>query len=88
MTSPDASILFPQFMYEAILKVATDDPDFEFKVKSTAYPVVDETRVEFQHKESSIIVFIIAIAYALILSIIVGHIVEERTSRLKYFQVT
>ena len=32
MTAPDASILFPQFMYESILKVATDDPDFEFKV--------------------------------------------------------
>ena len=47
MTSPDASILFPQFMYEAILKVATDDPDFEFKVKSTAYPVLDEAKVDF-----------------------------------------
>ena len=38
--------------------------------------------------ESGVIVFIVAIAYALILSIIVGHIVEERISQLKYFQVT
>ena len=46
MTATDASILFPQFMYESILKVATDDSEFEFKVKSTAYPMLDETRIE------------------------------------------
>lgn len=28
ITSGDSVALFPQFMYESILKVATDDPDF------------------------------------------------------------
>ena len=39
ITSPHASILFPQFMLEAVLRLATDDPEFEFKTKSTAYPI-------------------------------------------------
>ena len=46
MTSQDASVLFPQFMYESILKVATDDPAFEFKVRSTAYPVIRDAEIE------------------------------------------
>ena len=40
MTSPDVSVLFPQFMYESILKVANDDPEFEFKLKVTPYPLL------------------------------------------------
>ena len=42
ITSPHASVLYPQFMLEAILKLATDDPEFEFKVKSTPYPIQAE----------------------------------------------
>ena len=72
MTAPDASILFPQFMYESILKVANDDPEFEFKVKSTAYPVIEKTKLETQSLESSFIVFVISIAYSLILSIFIA----------------
>ena len=45
MTSNGASTLFPQFMYESILKVANDDKDFEYKVRSTAYPVIEETKM-------------------------------------------
>ena len=64
MTSIGASILFPQFMYESILKTANDDKDFEFKVRSTAYPVVKEVKTETDKIEASIIVFIMAIAYS------------------------
>jgi len=39
ITSQDAASLVPQFMYESILKVATGNPNFEFKVRSTAYPL-------------------------------------------------
>ena len=46
MTSPDASVLFPQFMYEAILRVANDDPQFEYKVRSTPYPVINNAKIE------------------------------------------
>ena len=39
LTSQDSAQLWPQFMYESILKVATDDPEFEFKVRSSGYPI-------------------------------------------------
>ena len=41
ITSPHSSVLFPQFMLEAVLRLATEDPDFEFKTKSTPYPLQD-----------------------------------------------
>ena len=47
LTSKDAVQLWPQFMYESILKVATDDPEFEFKVRTSGYPIIgDLDRVE------------------------------------------
>ena len=72
MTSPDVSVLFPQFMYESILKVANDDPEFEFKVRSTAYPVMFNAEVTADAEETNFIVFVIAIAYSLILSVIIA----------------
>ena len=39
ITSPHTSILFPQFALEAILKVATRDPDFEFRTRSTPFAI-------------------------------------------------
>ena len=88
MTSPDASILFPQFMYESILKVATDDPDFSFKVRSTPYPVIKNAKVETRAVETSFIVFIASITYSLVLAVLIVQIVEERLSKLKHFQMT
>lgn len=32
LTSQDVTALYPQFIYEAILKKATNNPDFQFKV--------------------------------------------------------
>ena len=88
MTSIGASALFPQFMYESILKTATDDKDFSFKVRSTAYPAMREAKFESAKLEASMIVFILAIAYSQFLSIVVGYLVDERVSKLKFFQST
>ena len=38
MTNQDAAGLYPQFMYEAILKSATRNPEFKFKVRNTPFP--------------------------------------------------
>ena len=51
-------------MYESILKTANDDKDFEFKVRSTAYPVIKEVAMETAKVEASMIVFIMSIAYS------------------------
>ena len=45
MTSSDVSALFPQFMYESILRVANDDPGFEFKTRVTPFPVINSAKI-------------------------------------------
>ena len=44
ITSPHSSVLYPQIMLEAVLRLATGDPDFEFKTVSTAYPIQDHIK--------------------------------------------
>jgi hypothetical protein len=43
-TFGEGSVLYPQFMYESILKVATGDDDFEFKVRNTPMPITNAVR--------------------------------------------
>lgn len=38
LTNQDAGGIYPQLMYEAILKKASGDKNFKFKVRSTPYP--------------------------------------------------
>jgi hypothetical protein len=38
LTSQDASALWPQFMYEAILKTATGNPDLKFTLTNQPFP--------------------------------------------------
>ena len=71
MTSQDVSVLYPQFMYESILKVATDDPEFSFKTKSTPYPTIKNAKNQTQGYETTFIAFILSISYSLMLSIFV-----------------
>jgi len=87
MTSRDASILYPQFMYESILKVANDDPDFEFKVTTLAYPVSYATKVGVAVWDGGTIVFFAAIAYSLLATVTISYLVQERISMLKHVQV-
>ncbi len=39
ITSQDVSAFFPQFMYEAILKQASGNPDFKFETITAPFPV-------------------------------------------------
>jgi hypothetical protein len=45
-TSQDVTADYPQFMYESILKAATNNQNFKFKVRSTPY--VPTTRVQLR----------------------------------------
>lgn len=36
-TAQDSANLFPQFMYESVMKVATKNSDFKFKTRLTPY---------------------------------------------------
>lgn len=44
MTCADCAAIYPQVMYESILKVATNDKDFKFKLRNTPFPMT--TKIE------------------------------------------
>jgi hypothetical protein len=41
LTCTDCPVLYPQFMYDAILKVATNDDEVEFTTRNTPYPITN-----------------------------------------------
>lgn len=79
---------FPQFMYESILKVALNNPDFEFKVRNTPYPVTHYTQSSVQTSDAGSILFMTAVAYPLMIVSVVSYLVIERTTMLKHMQQT
>jgi ATP-binding cassette subfamily A (ABC1) protein 3 len=74
-------------MYESILKTATKDPDFKFKVRLTLYPPTKEVKIVRETTNSGTIVFMTAIAYSMMITAIVSYLVVERISGLKHLQV-
>ena len=62
-------------MYEAILKVANNDPDFEYKVKTKAYPVLWETKNGIRVWDGGTITSFAAIAYSLLITVTISYLV-------------
>ena len=73
-------------MYESILKTALDDPEFEFKVTSRAYPLTHQIKNYVKTSKAGTVVFFTAISYSIILTNIVSYLVNERISNLKHVQ--
>lgn len=78
--------LYPQFMYEAILKTATQDPDFKFALRSSPYPMTKAVESRIETFNSGVVIFITAIGYSVLLVGVVSYLVLERTSGLKHIQ--
>ena len=74
-------------MYESILKVATDDPNFEFKVRTTPYPLTNELKNREATASSGAIIFFAAIAYSMFITLTASYLVVERITQLKHVQV-
>jgi ATP-binding cassette subfamily A (ABC1) protein 3 len=74
-------------MYESILKVATNNPDFSFKVRSTPYPPTQQYINRWSTLNASLIVFITSIGYSVSITSIVSYLVVERKSGLKHLQL-
>jgi len=51
ITSQDAPGLYPQFMYESILKTATGNDDFKFKIRNTPYPPTTRLQLRIKGEE-------------------------------------
>lgn len=87
LTSPAAASVFPQLMYESILKVATKDPEFEFKTRTTPYPMTYEQERRIATSDAGSIIFFAAIAYSIIITVTVSYLVVERSTQLKHVQI-
>ena len=87
LTSAASTILYPQFMYESILKVANNDPGFEFKTRLTPYPLTNEVKKRVKTADAGSIIFFSAIAYSIVITVTVSYLVVERISQLKHVQV-
>ena len=87
MTSPAGVITFPNFMYESILKVATEDPEFEFKTRSSPFPTTYEIKRRVATSDAGSIIFFSAIAYSIVITVTISYLVVERNTQLKHVQV-
>jgi len=90
MTNQDAVGLYPQFMYEAILKSASKNvtgQELTFKVKNTPFPVTNEVRKRKDQGNAAVIIFMSSVAYGMLLTTITGHVVHERVTGIKHQQL-
>ena len=74
-------------MYESILKVATGNPDFSFKLRSTPYPPTYLFTFRVQTIEAGVVIMVSAISYSVLITSIVSYLVVERIEGLKHLQV-
>ena len=86
-TSQDATGLFPQFMYQSILKTATNNPNFNFTVRSTPYPPTSFVKIRLVSTSASTLAFIGGISYGMMLTAVVSYLVVERLDGLKHLQL-
>lgn len=74
-------------MYESILKVATGDPDFEFKVKSITFPSNYILRKYNSSSDAGNLIFFTSITYSIVITMIMSYLVVERNTQLKHVQI-
>jgi hypothetical protein len=84
LTSLDTAILYPQFFYESLFKTTFNDPDFEFRLTTAAFPVFYVFREREESAQTYDYIFMLSIGLALIPCVIVSFILNEREKQLKH----
>ena len=79
--------MFPQYMYQALLKIATGNDDFTFEVTTTPFPIYHAFIERKQTAQAFDFVFMVAIALALIPCVMVQFILNEREMQIKHQQL-
>lgn len=74
-------------MYESIIKQATGNTNFKFKIRSTPYPPTTRLQLRINGEELNAILIQMSIAISIILMGIARYLVAERNSGLKHLQV-
>ena len=86
-TSQDIAAAWPQFMYESVLKTASSDPDFQFKLVTVPYPVLQKYKDAERKTSVASLLFVLAIGFSILPATIVGQVMSEREQNLKHMQV-
>jgi hypothetical protein len=74
-------------MYESILKIATRNEYFKFKVRTTPYPPTELLRARLATTSNQTVLFVAAISYSMMIVAVVSYLVVERTNGLKHLQL-
>lgn len=86
-TSHDVAAMFPEYMYQAILKTASGNPDLKISSKIVPF-IIDplKQRDEVEEANTIFVSFIISVAFSLIPASIVSRLVAERESGIYHLQ--
>ena len=84
ITSQDVAALYPQFFYTALLRVASGDPELEFNIVQTPYPIYNVFIEREEAAKAYDFTFMAAISLALIPCVMVQFILNERELKLKH----
>ena len=74
-------------MYQSILKTATNNPKFNFTIRSTPYPPTSFVKIRLATTSASTLAFIGGIAYGMMITAVVSYLVVERLEGLKHLQL-
>jgi len=79
--------MFPQFIYESILRVASGNKDLKFEVTSVPFPITDKQHDRIEEASGIFVCFVVGIAFSLIPASIVSRMVNEKERGLYHIQV-
>lgn len=74
-------------MYNSILRVATDEPDLNYKISLLPFPLLTGETETYTVKEAEVANKALSVAYALVFLNIVGGLIHERQSGLVHLQI-
>lgn len=86
-TSQDATAAFPQFMYQSVLKTASGNPNFNFTVVNSPFPVLAVFKQRSKIANAFDFNFMVAVAIGLIATVIMTFILKEKEGKLKQMQI-
>lgn len=83
-TSSFTAAYFPQFMYESVLKSASDNTDFTFTTVNAPLPVFDVFTQRQDAGGALDFAFMVSLAFAMIPTTMIAFILNERELQLKH----
>ena len=86
-TSQESNVAFAQFMYEAVLKQATSNSSFQYTMVNDPMPIVQIFRDREKSGNGIFLGFVLAIAFSLIPTSIIGYLMSEKVNSLVHQQV-